>query len=49
MAGASAVQIGSGVYCKGKGIFSKILNELTEFMEFHDYGEIKEMVGIAHK
>jgi dihydroorotate dehydrogenase (NAD+) catalytic subunit len=48
MAGASAVQIGSGVYFKGKGIFSLICVELTEFMKSHGYREIKEMVGIAH-
>jgi len=49
MAGASAVQIGSGVYYKGEGIFSEICQQIREFMETHGYGTIEEMVGIAGK
>ncbi|MBW2993329.1 dihydroorotate dehydrogenase [Candidatus Woesearchaeota archaeon] len=48
MAGASAVGIGSGVYYRGIEIFEKISNEITEFMEEHNYSKLKEMIGIAH-
>ncbi|MEE9151423.1 MAG: dihydroorotate dehydrogenase [Thermoplasmata archaeon] len=49
MAGASAIQIGSGVYYKGEGIFTDICQQIREFMETNGYGTIKEMVGIAGK
>ena len=49
MAGASAVQIGSGVYFRGKGIFRQVCDEISNFMETHGYDSIKEMVGLAHK
>jgi dihydroorotate dehydrogenase (NAD+) catalytic subunit len=49
MAGASAVQIGSGVHYKGKGIFKEVCNQIEEFMESHGYRSVTEMVGLAHK
>jgi dihydroorotate dehydrogenase (NAD+) catalytic subunit len=49
MAGAQAVQIGSGVYYRGKGIFKEVCDEILTFMETHGYHSISEMVGIAHK
>lgn len=49
MAGASAVQIGSGVFYKGEGIFTEICKEINEFMEAHGYDRIEEMIGIARK
>jgi dihydroorotate dehydrogenase (NAD+) catalytic subunit len=49
MAGASAVQMGSGVYFRGKGIFKNVCNEISDFMKIHGYGSIEEMVGLAHK
>jgi dihydroorotate dehydrogenase (NAD+) catalytic subunit len=49
MAGASAVQIGSGIYYKGKAIFSEITKELKDFMESNNYNTISEMVGIAQE
>jgi dihydroorotate dehydrogenase (NAD+) catalytic subunit len=49
MAGASCVQIGSGVYYKGKGIFREVCNQIVTFMETHGYNTITEMVGLAHK
>ena len=48
MAGASAVGIGSGVYYRGIDIFSKVCDEIKEFMENQGYKNIKEMTGIAH-
>jgi dihydroorotate dehydrogenase (NAD+) catalytic subunit len=49
MAGASAVQIGSGVFYKGNSIFTEICGEISDFMETHGYNSIGEMVGIARK
>jgi dihydroorotate dehydrogenase (NAD+) catalytic subunit len=49
MAGASAIQIGSGVYYKGNEIFNGVSQEIHKFMEVHGYNNIKEMVGIATK
>lgn len=48
MAGAAAVQIGTGVHLRGKGIFAELCKEITEFMKTNGYSNIKEMVGIAH-
>jgi dihydroorotate dehydrogenase (NAD+) catalytic subunit len=47
MAGATAIQIGSGVFYKGNEIFNNVSQEIREFMEAHGYDNIKEMVGIA--
>ncbi len=49
MAGASCVQIGSGIYYKGKGIFEEVCREMENFMDNHGYKTVKEMVGIAAK
>lgn len=49
MAGANAVQIGSGVYYRGEGIFKEICQQISEFMKKHGYRSIQEMVGIAGK
>jgi dihydroorotate dehydrogenase (NAD+) catalytic subunit len=49
MAGADAVQVGSGIHFRGKGIFKEICKEITEFMKENGYSKIKEMVGIAHR
>ncbi|OQX21913.1 MAG: dihydroorotate dehydrogenase B catalytic subunit [Candidatus Altiarchaeales archaeon A3] len=47
MAGASAVGIGSAVYYRGIDVFGKILNEMNEFMNEHNYKNIEEIKGIA--
>lgn len=49
MAGASAVQIGSGVFYKGAGIFNEVCQQIKEFMETHGYETVEEMIGIAQK
>ncbi len=49
MAGASAIQIGSGVFYEGEAIFQKISNEIYKFMESNGYETVKEMIGIAQK
>ena len=49
MAGASAVQIGSGVYYQGIDIFSTINEELREWMQNHSYERLTDLVGVANK
>ncbi|MEM0493106.1 MAG: dihydroorotate dehydrogenase [Candidatus Thermoplasmatota archaeon] len=48
MAGASAIQIGTGVYYKGPEIFSQIRKELTQWMTEHNYKKITDIIGVAH-
>ncbi len=48
MAGASAVQIGTGVWTDGPEVFGKINRELLRFMEDNGYETIRSMVGVAH-
>jgi len=47
MAGASAVQIGSGIYYRGEGIFGKISKELRKWLKAHGYERIKDVIGAA--
>ncbi|MGI0073961.1 MAG: dihydroorotate dehydrogenase [Nitrosotalea sp.] len=49
LAGASAVQIGSAVAEKWVGVFSKINNEISKYMERKNFQTIRDMVGIAKK
>ncbi|MFQ5884028.1 MAG: dihydroorotate dehydrogenase [Thermoplasmata archaeon] len=48
MAGASAVQIGSGVWIGGPGVFSNVCKEIEGFLEENDYKSLKEVIGAAH-
>jgi dihydroorotate dehydrogenase (NAD+) catalytic subunit len=48
MAGASAVQIGTGVWTDGPEVFSKVNGELLAFMEKSGYETVRDMVGVAH-
>ena len=48
MAGASAVQIGSGIYYRGIDIFKKICNEMKSWMKNHGYKNLSELIGVAH-
>ncbi|RLF40729.1 MAG: dihydroorotate dehydrogenase [Thermoplasmata archaeon] len=48
MAGASAVEIGSGIYYRGVDIFKKICREIESWMELHNYRNIKDLIGVAH-
>ena len=48
-AGANAVQIGTSIMDHGVEIFSKISNDLINFMDDNDYNSTGEMVGLAHK
>ncbi|KYK32030.1 MAG: dihydroorotate dehydrogenase [Thermoplasmatales archaeon SG8-52-3] len=49
MAGASAVQIGSGIYYRGVDVFKKIKNEIISWMKSHNIDNISELIGVAHK
>lgn len=48
-AGASACQIGTSIMHEGVEIFSKIANDLKEFMRKTGFKSIDEMIGYAHK
>ena len=48
MAGASAVQIGTGVYYRGVDIFKKVYNEMESWMKNHSYNNLSELIGVAH-
>lgn len=48
MAGASAVQIGTGIYYRGLDVFKKICCEMESWMRNHDIKKLSELVGVAH-
>jgi len=48
MAGASAVQIGTGIYYRGLDIFKKICNEMEQWMSDNGYKNVIEVIGVAH-
>jgi len=48
MAGAVAVGIGTAIYDNGIEAFSKINQEIEDFMKKNGYKKIEEMVGAAH-
>lgn len=48
MAGARAVQIGTGVWYDGVGVFTKVCTQMIRFMEQNGFENIEEMVGVAH-
>ena len=49
MAGASAVGIGTAIHSRGIDVFSKVADELAEFMDENGYSKISEMKGLAHE
>ena len=48
MAGARAVQIGSGVYYRKIDVFRKINTEIKNWMRNNGYKKLSELVGVAH-
>ncbi len=48
MAGACAVEIGTGIYYRGIEIFNLVSKEIEEFMSAHGYGKLKDITGVAH-
>ncbi len=49
LAGASAVQVGSAVAEDWVGVFSKINNGISKYIEQKNFQKIKDMVGLAKK
>ena len=49
MAGASALQIGSAIYYRGVDVFQKICDEIKTWMKEHNYTNISDLIGAAHK
>ncbi len=48
MAGASAVQIGSGVWIGGPEVFSRICAEIEEFMDRNGHRSLNDVLGAVH-
>jgi dihydroorotate dehydrogenase (NAD+) catalytic subunit len=48
MAGASAIQLGAGVYYRGINIFNEICKEIKIWMKENSYNKISDIVGVAH-
>ncbi|MEE9440331.1 MAG: dihydroorotate dehydrogenase, partial [Candidatus Thermoplasmatota archaeon] len=48
MAGASAIQIGVGLYYRELDIFNKINKEIEQWMDKHSYKKLSEVIGAAH-
>ena len=48
MAGASAIQIGSGIYYRGCDIFRLVCTEIEEWMKKHQYQNISHLIGAVH-
>jgi dihydroorotate dehydrogenase (NAD+) catalytic subunit len=48
MAGASAVQIGTGIHYRGIDIFEKVQKEMKHWMKNHNYKTLSELIGAAH-
>lgn len=48
-AGASAVQIGTSIMYEGVEIFSKISNDLKDFMKNNEFKSVDEMIGYTHR
>ena len=49
MAGASAVQVGSGVGKNGLQVFKAICSGMKAFMERESFESVSQMVGVAHE
>ncbi|MBC7080984.1 MAG: dihydroorotate dehydrogenase [Thermoplasmatales archaeon] len=47
MAGASAVQIGAGIYYRGERIFKEICRDLKKWLEENGYRRIEDIIGVA--
>ncbi len=49
LAGANAVQIGSGIYYRGLGIFKEILTGIKNYMKKENFSKIEDFSGLAVK
>ncbi|MCS4542017.1 MAG: dihydroorotate dehydrogenase [Euryarchaeota archaeon] len=48
MAGAKAIQIGTGIYYHKIEIFKKITDEISDFMDKKGYKSLNEIIGLVH-
>lgn len=48
LAGAKALEIGTGIYYKGLSIFENLCKDVEEFLKQHKIQKISEIVGRAH-
>jgi dihydroorotate dehydrogenase (NAD+) catalytic subunit len=48
MAGASAVQIGTGMYYRDVDVFKKVCKEMENWMKEHGVKKLSELIGAAH-
>jgi dihydroorotate dehydrogenase (NAD+) catalytic subunit len=48
MAGASAVQIGTGMYYRDVDVFKKVCKEMENWMKEHSVKKLSELIGAAH-
>jgi len=48
MAGASAVQIGTGIYYRDVDVFKKVCTEMENWMKSHGVKKLSELIGVAH-
>jgi len=48
MAGAQAVEIGSAIYYRGITVFKDICEEITQWLQTHNYNNIRDIIGVAH-
>jgi dihydroorotate dehydrogenase (NAD+) catalytic subunit len=49
MAGATAVGVGSAVYAGGPEVFGRIAREMEEWMTANSIGDVRALVGAAHR
>jgi dihydroorotate dehydrogenase (NAD+) catalytic subunit len=49
MAGASAVQIGSGVHYHGIEVFRSVSKEMSMFMDSHGHAKLTDIIGMARR
>ncbi len=49
MAGATAVQIGSGLHYGGRAIFDDLCRQLQCWLQKHGYESVNDLVGLAHR
>ena len=48
MAGATALQVGSGIYYHDIEIFKKINKEIEKWMKNHNYKNLTDLIGVAN-
>ena len=49
LAGASAIQIGTGIKYRGLTIFQEICKGIEQYLEEKNYSNLSEVIGVAHR